>query len=54
MGIRHRSPAYKSKAKTMTLLSPKPTPRHQDQPPHKSIMIPAKPSTPKYGPARKE
>lgn len=53
MGIRDPSPAYKSKAKNITLLSPQTTPRYQDQPPHRSIMTPAKPSTPRYCPSRK-
>lgn len=43
----------KARQKTITLLTPKPIPKHQDQPPHKSIMTPAKPSTPKYCPSRK-
>lgn len=43
----------KARQRNITLLTPKPTPRHQDQPPHKSIMTPAKPSTHKYRPSRK-
>lgn len=53
MGIKHPSPAYKSKAKNITLLNPQTTPRHQDQAPQKSITTQQSPASPDIVPPEK-